>query len=200
VAAVGFAPQIANILIDAGEVLVDTREPLPHSRCEIVKSLAGPGLALHSLQDKAGSPETLRPDRDTAPAVKPGSHEYFRWFYGEIHSAEGIPERWTEDAVVHQSPDMPGTAQVFEGHEGVMAVGRELTESYSEIEWDPREVRELGDARYLVLIWATGRGRGSGIVLEGEIGHVVTLEGDRVGAMDVYLSWDAARDAAGVEI
>jgi len=132
--------------------------------------------------------------------MKPGSIEYFRWFYGEVHSAEGIQERWTEDVVVHQAPDMPGTAQLFEGHEGVRAVGRELTESWSDIEWKPREVRELGDDRYLVLVSASARGRASGIVLEDEIAHVVRLADDRVATMDVYLSWDAARDAAGVEI
>lgn len=132
--------------------------------------------------------------------MKPGTPEYFRWFYGEIHSAEGIPDRWTEDVVVHQAPDMPGTAQRFEGHEGVRAVGRELTESWSDIEWDPHEVRELGDDRYLVLVQVSARGRSSGIVLEDRIAHLITLEGDRVAGMDVYLSWDAARDAAGVEI
>jgi hypothetical protein len=66
---------------------------------------------------------------------------------------------------------------------------RELYESWEAISWQPREVHPLGDDRYLVLVETGGRGRASGVELEGgEIGHIVILRGDRAARMDVYLA------------
>jgi hypothetical protein len=45
--------------------------------------------------------------------VKPGTIEWFRWFYRDIHEPEGIAERWHEDLVINQSPEMVGTAGTF---------------------------------------------------------------------------------------
>jgi hypothetical protein len=60
-------------------------------------------------------------------------------------------------------------------------------------------VHDLGGGRYLVLTETSGRGRGSGILLEGgEVGHIVQLRAGRAERLDTYLSWDVAREAAGL--
>jgi hypothetical protein len=56
----------------------------------------------------------------------------------------------------------------------------------------------LDGGRWLVLLTISGRGRGSGIELEGEVGHVVTFKGGRAQRLDIYLTWDVARAAAGL--
>jgi hypothetical protein len=140
--------------------------------------------------------------------MEPGSIEFWERFYetaneGASMSPEerqrAVEERWHPDLVLIQSPEMPGTAGEFHGYEGLAAVNRELLESWEMIKWQPREVHDLGYGRYLVLIEASGRGRGSGILLEGgEIGHIVTLRDGRAERLDTYLGWDSAREAAGL--
>ena len=84
-----------------------------------------------------------------------------------------MEERWHEELVLRQSPDVPGTVGTFEGHEGLRAVQQELRESYDGIVWDPIEVRDLGEGRYAVRVRVSGVGRGSGIALADELGHLV---------------------------
>ena len=131
--------------------------------------------------------------------MEQGSLDYFRWFYaGRFDQAGEMEERWHEDLVLHQSPDIPGTAGAFHGYEGLNAVMGELGESYRNIRWDPVRVEDLGDDRYLVLISVTGKGIGSGIELKGELAHIVTLRDGRATRLDTYLSMDAAREATGL--
>jgi hypothetical protein len=154
--------------------------------------------------------ERLRPVWPAAilPSVDPRSLDFWQWFYepanegaswGPEQRQRAIEERWHPDLVLNQSPEMPGTAREFHGYEGLAAVMRELLESLDEIQWQPREVHDLGGERYLVLVEASGRGRGSGIPLEGgEIAHIVQLRERRAERLDTYLGWDGAREAAGL--
>jgi hypothetical protein len=140
--------------------------------------------------------------------MDPTSLEFWHWFYepaneGATWSAEerrrGIGERWHPDLVLMQSPEMVGTAREFHGYEGLAALMRELLESWDTIEWRPEQVHDLGEDRYLVLIEASGRGRGSGVRLGGDrIGHLITLRDGRAERLEVYRGWDTAREAAGL--
>lgn len=124
-----------------------------------------------------------------------GSVEHFRWLYASVDDAGPLEERWHEDLVVRQSPDLPGTAGVFEGYEGLRAVQRELRESYDDIVWDPQEVRSLGGGRYAVRVRVSATGHGSGIPLADELGHRVELRDGRIVALDVYMSWESLLEA-----
>jgi ketosteroid isomerase-like protein len=131
--------------------------------------------------------------------VEEGSLEFWQWFY-ESPDDTGAPieERWHPDLVVHQSPDIPDTAGTFHGYEGLREANRELTESWADIRWRPQEAHDLGGGRWLILHRPLARGRASGIELQGEIGHIVTLRDGRATQLDTYLSWTAAREAAGL--
>ena len=123
---------------------------------------------------------------------------WFRALYRRASDPATVPQSWTEDVEIQQSPDVPGTAGTFRGHAGVVALGMELAEGYNDIVWDPREVHELGPDRYLVLVMASGTGVVSGASIAGEVGHVLTIRDDRIAFMKAYLGWDAARAAAGL--
>lgn len=128
-----------------------------------------------------------------------GSLEYFRWFYaGRLDRPGEMEQRWHEDLVIHQSREFPDTAGTFTGYEGLSAMNLELQESYEGLIWEPKSVEPLGDDRYLVLLTVSGRGRGSGIELQGEIAHIITLRDGRAARLDTYLSMDAAREAPGL--
>ncbi len=127
-----------------------------------------------------------------------GSVEHFRWLYAASSVAGPVEERWHEELVLRQSPDVPGTVGTFEGHEGLRAVQQELRESYDGIVWDPIEVRDLGEGRYAVRVRVSGVGRGSGIALADELGHLVELRDGKVYRLDVFMDFDDALKAAGV--
>lgn len=145
---------------------------------------------------------------DPAPRV-PGTLEFWEWFYepgneGASLSAEqrrrAVEERWQPDLVLVQSPEMPGTAGEFHGYEGLAQNMRELLDSWDRIAWRPREVLAAGPDRYLVLIEAGGRGRGSGVSLEGHrIAHLVTLRDGKAVRLETHIGWEAARAAAGLD-
>jgi ketosteroid isomerase-like protein len=130
---------------------------------------------------------------------EPGSLEYFRWFYlGDWGEPGGIEERWHPDLELNQSAALFDTQGTFHGYEGLRAVFEELAESFGGIVWEPVEVQELDGGRYLVRVVISGHGKGSGISLDGEIGHIFTLRDDRAARLDVYWEWEQAREAAGL--
>jgi SnoaL-like protein len=131
--------------------------------------------------------------------VEQGSLEYFRWFYaGRLDRPGEMEERWHEDLVIQQSPEFLDTEGTFEGYGGLEAMNRELLESWQGMVWEPQQVEPLGGDRYLVRVKVSGRGRGSGIEMERELGHIVTLRDGRAARLDTHLSMNAAREAAGI--
>ena len=145
---------------------------------------------------------------DTAP-MDPRSLEFWEWFYEPVNrgaemSAEerrrAVEERWCPDLVLIQSPEMPGTAGEFHGYDGLAANTRELLESWDQVNFRPDQVHVVGRDCYLVLVEASGRGRGSGVLLGGDrLGHLVTLRDGRAERLEVYRGWDEGRQAAGID-
>jgi hypothetical protein len=143
-------------------------EELAGRRCVAVGEDLGEALdavLLHGgdIGTKQGFLECFRPAWTAAilAGMDPTSLDFWEWFYvtgneGKSLSAEemqlAIEERWHTDLVLIQDPKFPGTAGEFHGYGGLMAVNRELIESWDEIQWQPREVHDLGGDRYLVLI------------------------------------------------
>jgi ketosteroid isomerase-like protein len=121
---------------------------------------------------------------------------WFQDLYARGTQPGTVPECWTEDVVVIQSSDVPDTAGTFRGHEGVLAAGREIAESVRGMSWVVSEVEELGGDRYLVLVHMRGEGHGSGVPVDVEAGHIVTLDGERIARLEAFLGWDEARAAA----
>jgi hypothetical protein len=104
-----------------------------------------------------------------------------------IGTTQGFPERFQP----------AWTAAILP--EGLAENMRELLDSWDQVFWFPREVHDLGRERYLLLIEAGGRGRSSGVRLDGHrIAHLVTLREGKAERLETYLGWDAAREAAGL--
>ena len=135
--------------------------------------------------------------------IKPGSPELFerfRFMYGVLSRGD-----WDtylavlhDDVEVHQSADILGTHGTFRGKQGAVQAMEEIGESFSEIDWNPQRLYDLGDERYLMLVKPRLRGAGSGVEVETDVGHMVQLRDGKIARLDVYLGCDTALEAAGL--
>jgi ketosteroid isomerase-like protein len=136
-------------------------------------------------------------------SIKPASPELFerfRFMYGVLSRGDWdtfLPVLH-DDVEVHQSSDILGTRGTFRGKQGALQAMAEIAESFSEIDWNPQRLYDLGEARYLMLAKPKMRGAGSGIEVGTEVGHLAQLRDGKIARLDVYLGWDTALQAVGL--
>jgi ketosteroid isomerase-like protein len=137
---------------------------------------------------------------DNVKQASPELFERFRFMYGVL--SRGQWETYLsvlhDDVEVHQSADILGTRGTFRGKQGALQAMAEIAESFSEIDWNPKRLYDLGGGRYLMLVKPRVRGAGSGIEIETEVGHVAQLRDGKIARLDVYLGWDTALEAVGL--
>jgi ketosteroid isomerase-like protein len=132
--------------------------------------------------------------------ASPEVFERFRFIY-EVLSRGDWDTYLTvlhDDVEVHQSADILGTRGTFRGKQGALQAMAEIAESFSEIDWNPKRLYDLGEGRYLMLVKPRVRGAGSGIEIETEVGHLAQLRNGKIVRLDAYVGWDTALEAAGL--
>jgi ketosteroid isomerase-like protein len=102
------------------------------------------------------------------------------------------------DDVVLKNP-----AGVFAGpFRGREAVGGWFGDWFRMFDWnvhaDIREIAEIGDDGVFLVVESGGRGRGSGVEVEGTFAWLYRLREGKITRMDGYLSREEALDAAGL--
>jgi ketosteroid isomerase-like protein len=97
-----------------------------------------------------------------------------------------------------EPPSQAPTAAVHRGVEGAAEEVAAWTEPFADFNWEPRGLRLNGER---VLVWGrmSGRGRGSGVEVDIEEFHVITLRDGRIARMQMFLDRGAALEAAGLE-
>jgi ketosteroid isomerase-like protein len=68
---------------------------------------------------------------------------------------------------------------------------------WEQTSYEPEEIVDLGDDRFLVLVRVRNRGQASGIELDAEIAHVWTVKEGLAVRMQQFISREAAREAVG---
>jgi ketosteroid isomerase-like protein len=138
--------------------------------------------------------------QESLKQASPELFERFQFMYGVLSRGE-----WEtyfsvlhDDVEVHQSADILGTRGTFRGKQGALQAMAEIAESFSEIDWNPKRLYDLGGGRYLMLVKPKVRGAGSGIEIETEVGHLAQLRDGKIARLDVYLGWDTAVAAVGL--
>ena len=126
--------------------------------------------------------------------------ERFRRFYDAIsrRDIEVYLDGLDEDVELHQAAALLGTKGTFRGKDGAVELLDELAEAFTEIDWRPQRVIDLGDERYLVLLHPKGKGRGSGVALEAKVAHLHEQRDGKTTRVDTYLEWDDAFEAVGL--
>jgi ketosteroid isomerase-like protein len=93
------------------------------------------------------------------------------------------PEDWLEE-------------RVYRGHDGVRRLVTFWSQAFDEYRIDVDETREFGDS-VLALCHQRGRMKGTGDQIENPIAFIFwEFHNGKVMRVDVYFSWEAARDAA----
>ena len=84
------------------------------------------------------------------------------------------------------------------GREAVRAFFETATAPWEEIRREPEEIIELGGDHVLVLSHTTGRGKGSGIVVDARAADLCTIRGGRLVRWVAYPDRAEALEAAGL--
>jgi ketosteroid isomerase-like protein len=119
---------------------------------------------------------------------------------------EALNRGTPEDEVALLDPDFEllqassiiDTAGHFKGIGAVPASMGELEEVFEDLRLEPEELIEAPTGEILVLVHATGRGRGSGISIDNRIAHVWTFRDDRATRLVVYEERADALEALGL--
>ena len=86
----------------------------------------------------------------------------------------------------------------YRGHEGLRELARSWGQAFDEYQLDLDRVVGLGGGRAVALIHQRGRLRGAGHPVDMPVGWIVELVDDQLIRVDVFFSWEAALEAAGL--
>jgi ketosteroid isomerase-like protein len=106
--------------------------------------------------------------------------------YARFNAGERRPEPWffTEDAEYHAAREDPDSA-IHRGLEAVRAQYARWVEAYPDLTVEPLEAKGCGDK---VFLWVRfgGHGEESGIPVEMELAHVITMRDGRAARIEEY--------------
>jgi ketosteroid isomerase-like protein len=113
---------------------------------------------------------------------------------------EGVLSGWHRECEYRAAMTqvVEGEDAVFRGHDGLRRWWQELQDLYDELGTEVLDVRDVGD-RVVVTFLIRGRGKGSGIYLDGqELAQVVTLRQGKVAEARDYFNHAEALEAVGL--
>jgi ketosteroid isomerase-like protein len=88
---------------------------------------------------------------------------------------------------------------VYVGHEGIRELAASWGQNFEEYRLSVERVVDLGGERALALLHQHGTIKDSGTEVEQAIAYVAEFRDGLVARVDVFFSWEAALEAAGLE-
>ena len=92
---------------------------------------------------------------------------------------------------------LPEVASGLKGPAALRAEAAYMLDAFEDVSYTVEDLRDLED-RVLVRLRAAGRGRGSGIRIDGTVGALWTFRARKVVRLDIYGSWKEALEAVGL--
>ena len=125
--------------------------------------------------------------------------EVVRLAYERLNAGDidGFLDLTAPDIEFRDLPQLPGSG-VFIGHEAIRSWYRKLVEAFEALRFEVERTREATDDRVLLVLRATGRGRGSGAKVELTFSAVATLDSEKLTRLIVYSDHAEALEAAGL--
>src|SRR5271169_923208 len=96
------------------------------------------------------------------------------------------PPDWPEDRVLH-------------GHDGVRTAAAYYGEQFDEFRLALEKITEVDGNRVISLFYMRGRIKGSDAELEQNTAFIMSFRDGKISRVQVYLSWDEALKAVGME-
>jgi ketosteroid isomerase-like protein len=109
---------------------------------------------------------------------------------------EAVIELLHSEVSLEEPPELPGGTTYY-GRDAVARRLAEMWDVWEQTSYEPEEIVDLGDDRFLVLVRVRNRGQASGIELDAEIAHVWTVKEGLAVRMQQFISREAAREAVG---
>jgi ketosteroid isomerase-like protein len=119
---------------------------------------------------------------------------YLAAFGGEEWRAR--TEAWVAPDFELDDRTLPEVARGLKGPAAMRAEADYMLDAFEDVRYELEELRELGD-RVLARVRASGRGKGSGMRIDGTLGHIWTMRDGQAVRLEIYGSWDEALQAAG---
>jgi ketosteroid isomerase-like protein len=110
------------------------------------------------------------------------------WNRGEI---DLMADSYDPDATVDMSRVLPDES-VLHGVEAIRPFFHRLWDAWEGVRYDPEEIFELGEDRFLVATRVWGRGRASGIEIDQRQGFLYTLGPSGIASLVMYPSTEEA--------
>jgi ketosteroid isomerase-like protein len=89
--------------------------------------------------------------------------------------------------------------RVYRGHEGIRELASYWVDNFDEYRLDLDRAFDLDSDRAAALVHQRGRIKGGGAQIEQQVGYVAEFRNRKLIRMEVYFSWEATLDAAGVD-
>jgi len=118
----------------------------------------------------------------------------------ETFAREGpaaVVDFWDPDIELWLPSGMVQAGGTYRGHAAVLEWMKEWAEAWEEIDYKPEEFTEAGDS-VLVSVLYDGRGKGSGVRVEGRFWYLITLRYGKTVRWELYPERTQALEAAGL--
>jgi ketosteroid isomerase-like protein len=119
-----------------------------------------------------------------------------RWGYDWFNREQKPPPTWLPDGEFVNAAEDPDHA-TYRGIDAIRLQHEGWFEAYPDLQVEPVEIRPNGD-RVFVWVSFSGHAAGSGIAMNMELAHVVTLEEGRTRRIEEYFDRAEALAAVGL--
>jgi ketosteroid isomerase-like protein len=142
-----------------------------------------------------------RPLREMLPgAMAQENEQLLRRGYDRLNASdsEGFLRVCATDFEMHDLPSLPG-AGVHIGHDAARAWWARMCEVFGELRFDPDEILDAGDGRFVVVCHVYGRGTHSGASIDGLTFNIWTVRDGKLSSCATYDTHAEALAAAGLD-
>jgi ketosteroid isomerase-like protein len=131
---------------------------------------------------------------------EPDVEELVRWAYAYFNREHEPPPTWLPDGEFVNAREDPDHA-TYSGIEAIRKQHQGWFDSYPDLTVEPLEVRQNSDGdRVFVWVHFSGHGADSGVAMDMELAHVLTLDEDgRTRRLEEFFDRGEALRAAGIE-
>lgn len=122
-----------------------------------------------------------------------------------LNAIEAFNEAGVEAALSYLDPEIEWVAppewledRLYRGHDGIRRLSAYWTQLFDEYRVMPQQVIDAGDGRVVLLLQQEGRIIGSGDRVESPLGYLVEIRDTMVARVEIFFSWEATLEAAGL--